>query len=1038
MLAVTAKTGCISPPVFLQRIRGIQQCIHPFTTPNMIAMKQLFLCLLLLSMQQVFAQSRQIKGTVAEADTHRPLPNATISIIGRNTIAKADSAGRFTITAEGKTILLVTYVGYQSFTIDAGDKTTIDVVLTKEVTDLDDVVVIGYGKQKKKDLTSAISSVSGKELRELPVTNINAALQSRIPGMQVQNTGHEPGAGTSVKIRGINTISSSAGPLYVIDGVATTGDLREINPNDVESIDVLKDASAAAIYGSRAAEGVVIITTKKAASGRASINYDGYYGAQKKVKGYDFIDNIDDYVHLRRLGWADEDPVAWPEAGTPASDAQIFNPLELKSIADRKWYDWEGAIIRTAPQQSHTISMSNGVGKNRVYLSGNYLNQDGIIRGSNFTRYSVKANMESEVNNRLKVGLNSNLSHIENDVVSNEAYYNAVTMSPLLPIYGADGKASTNIDPASGNILFNNPVTLTNSPIHRVDDRYIGNLYAEYKVVKNLLFRTSFGVDIYKNQQFEYYPRTTAAGYQKNGVAKVQNFGYRDRLWENTLTYDWNPSTDHSFNFLGGYTFQKRRQEWNYEEASGFPTDALTYKNMAAASRRDNISSDYFNWSIQSLLGRVIYKFKDRYIFNFTARRDGSSRFGPQNKYGFFPSVSGAWRLIDEPFMGIKAKTVISDAKIRVSYGVVGNQEIPWDAIYFRMNPAAYPYNGTSQSTGFQVNSDVLGNSSLQWESQHQFNTGFDLAVLNSRIRATFDFYNKDIKNLLLSASLPPSQGYSNKWINVAAMNTRGIDVGLKFQVVKGKNFDWQIDVNWSKYRSKITSLLPGRDSLSPYLKTGEAPNSLIVDYVYNGLYQQGDDFTLNPNGKPGDVKIKDVDGNKVINQYDRAIVGRTTPKGWGGIWTYLRYKQVSMTVFANYMYGHDIANRAYQDYLYSTDNRRRILKAGLNYWSAKNTNTDIPRPNVFSRSVQTLPAGTSSFMVQKGDFIRVRNITLAYDFTQKLLSPLKISSMRVYVQVLEPFLFTKYKGIDPEIGVSQYDVYPRYRTFLAGVQLGL
>ena len=998
--------------------------------------KMIFLLPLLLLLGQSYGQAKQLKGKVLDAGTSLPLSPATISIIGNSNSLTTDANGEFTISVTGKVILVLSYVGYKSKSIEVKETDNSLVVhLEKETAALDEVVVIGYGKQKKKDVTSAISSISGKELKELPVTTINGALQARIPGMQVQNQGHQPGAGTNVRIRGINSITQGSGPIYVVDGVVVTYDLREINPNDVESIDVLKDASAAAIYGARAAEGVVIITTKKAATGRTNINYDGYYGVQKILKGYDFIDNIDDYVHLRRLGWSDEDPVAWP-VGDSAVDAKIFHPLELGSIAKKKWNDWEKVITQAAPMQSHTISMANGVGKNKLYLSGNYLNQDGIIKGSNFTRYSLKANMESEVTSKVKVGINSNFSHLLNDVVSNEAYYTAVTMSPLMPIYDDDGKPSATIDPSSGTITVNNPLLLTETPVQRVDDRLIANVYGEYKVIKNLQFRTSLGLDIYKNQQFEYYPRTTSTGYLKKGIAKVQNFGYRDFLWENTLTYDYSPSKNHVFNFLAGATFQKRRQEWNYEEASGFPTDELTYKNIGLASRRDNISSDYFEWAIASTLGRIIYKFKDRYIFNVTARRDGSSRFGAQNKFGVFPSVSGAWRIIDEPFIGIKTRSVINDAKIRMSYGIIGNQEIPYDAIYYRMNPAAYPFNGSSQTSGYQVGTSVQGNDALQWETQYQFNAGFDLAVLDSRVRASVDYYNKDIRNLLLPVPLPVSQGYDTKWINIAEMNTKGVDLGLKFHIIKSQNFNWQMDFNWSKYVSKIVSLLPGRDSLSPYLKVGEAPNSLIVDYTFDGLYQQDDDFSLNPNGRPGDVRVKDLDKNGIVNQYDRSIVGRTMPKGWGGIWNYVRYKSIALTVFANYTYGHDVSNRAYQDYLYSTDNRRRILKDGLNFWTPTNTNTNIPRPNVFSRSVQTLPSGTSSFIVQKGDFIRVRNITLSYDFSQKFLGKIKASSLRVYAQVLEPFLFTRYKGIDPEISAGSYDVYPRYRTFLFGLQL--
>jgi TonB-dependent starch-binding outer membrane protein SusC len=996
----------------------------------------LLVFLSIIAVMSIQAQTRVLKGKISDEGTKAPISGVSVSPIGGAAPQVTTADGSFSLSVTGKLILVISHVGYKTQSINVSETdTVIDVLLQKDAEALGEVVVIGYGKQQKKDVTSAISSISGKELKELPVTNINAALQSRIPGMQVTMAGHQPGAGTNVRIRGINTITQGTGPIYVVDGVVVTYDLREINPNDVESIDVLKDASAAAIYGSRASEGVVIITTKRASSGRTTVNYDAYYGVQKMIKTYDFVDNIDDYVGLRRAGLSDEDPNAWPNG--PGIDTLLFNGDERANMAAGRWTDWVGAITQTASQQSHTLSLSNGFGKNKFYLSGNYLNQDGIIKGSNFIRYSLKANMESEISAKLKVGVNTNFSHIQNDVVSNEAYYNAVTISPLMSIYDSLGHPSANIDPSSGNLLFNNPVTLTKSPVHNIDDRFLGNIFGEYRIINNLTFRTSFGIDVYKNQRFEYYPRTTSTGFSKKGVARIQNFGWRDYLWENTLSYHYSPSSDHVFDFLAGATYQQRRQEWNYEEGSGFPTDELTYKNMGLASNRDAIYSDYFNWSVASLLGRVIYKFKERYIINGTIRRDGSSRFGSENKYGYFPSVSAAWRLIDEPFIGLKTRSVINDAKIRVGYGVVGNQEIPIPAIYTQMSPGAYPFNGSSQTSGFQLGTSTEGNPALKWEGQNQFNAGFDFAMYNSRVRLTFDYYNKDIHDLLMNNPLAPSQGFDSKWINISRMNTRGIDLGLKVSIIQAKNFDWQIDVNWSKFKSKITSLLPGVDSLSPYLKVGEAPNSLIVDYVYDGLYQAGDDFSLNPDARPGDIRVRDLDKNGIINQYDRTIVGRTVPKGWGGLWSYWRYKHFSMTVFANYTYGQDISNKAYQDYLYySSKTATRTIKAGLDYWTPTNTETDVPRPNQFGRSLRALQSGTSSFMVQKGDFIRIRNITLAYDIPSSILSKAKINSLRVYVQAIEPFLFTKYKGIDPEIGAGQYDVYPRYRTFLFGAQL--
>ena len=993
---------------------------------------------------RVQAQTNQLHGRVLDATSKKPLPFVTITnTANKKASQKSDADGNFSMAVTGRSTLLFSYVGYKSHTVNVSPADTgITVTMETDISGLSEVVVIGYGQQQKKDLTSAVASISGKELSEMPVTNINSALQSRVPGVQVTNGGFEPGGGTNIKIRGINSLTEGSGPTYVVDGVIMTGDIREINPYDIESIDVLKDASAAAIYGARAAAGVVIITTKKAKAGRASVDYNGYYGIQKISRAYDFID-AKDYANLRRVALSDEDPVAWP-LNDPKTDSVVFSPRELQSLAAGKSYNWVDAITQVAPIQSHTLSISNGIGRNKVYLSGNYLNQGGIIIGSNMKRYSVKGNMESSVTDKLTMGLNTNISHIETDGVSKNAYYNAVTMSPLRPIYDSTGKPLVEVDPSSGRISADNPVALAKDAInHSVDDRFIGNLFLEYKVIAGLNFRSNLGLDVYKNQRFEYYPRNTYDGYAPLGVAKVQNFGYRDWVWENTLTYDYNPSENHSLNILGGYTTQKRRQEYNFEQASGFPTDELTYKNMSLAARRDNISSDYWNRVINSFLGRVIYKFKDRYIFNVTARYDGSSNFGAENRHGFFPSVSGAWRLIDEPFIGFKMKSFVNDAKIRVSYGVVGNQDIGYDRIYTRMDAAAYPFNGSSQSTGYQLGGNA-GNSALKWESQRQFNAGFDLAVHSSRVQLTFDFYNKDIRNLLLDQALAPSQGFSNKMINVAAMNTRGVDIGLKLYPVKAPNFDWQVNLNWSKYKSKITALLPGRDSLSPTLKVGEAPNSLIVDYVYDGLYQQGDDFKLNPSGHPGDIRVKDINNDGVINPYDRTIVGRTTPKGWGGVWNYFRYKRVSMTVFATYMYGHDVYDKAYTDYLYMGGGHNVVLKKGLNYWTPTNTNTDVPRPNAFGSSLRMLPQGSSSYATEKGDFIRIRDITMSYDFSPDLLSRIKVRSLRAYVQVMEPFLFTKYRGIDPEINgnmdLSQRaaDIYPRYRTFLLGVNLGL
>ncbi len=1001
------------------------------------------------------AQQRTLSGKVIDAATQQPLSGATISVLASpfaSTLTRDD--GNFSIAVNGRTSIMVSHTGYVAKTIEIADnQSAADVLLERNIEGMDEVVVIGYGTQRRRDLTSAISSVSAEQIREMPVTNINMALQGRVPGLQIVSGGNEPGAGTRARIRGINSINVENGPLYVIDGVITTGDIREVNPEDIESIDVLKDASAASIYGARAAEGVIIITTKRAKAGRASINYSGYYGVQKPVQEYEFI-NGQEYEQIRRQAYFDDNPNPNFLNDTTADkrfDAQMFNSLELQSIREGKSYDWIAQILRNAPIQSHTISVSSGSERNRLYISGNYFNQGGIIKNSDMKRYSLNVNGETQISPKLKAILSTNISHIDNNILDKQVYYNALTISPLMPFVDAQGNSTVVEDPTKGSLfVINNPNVLIQYPRFKDDGRFLGSLALEYKILKELQYRTSLSTDIYSNKTSFYAPRTVNINnsYRERGYASIENFNYRDYTFENILTYDKTFAGDHAVSALGGIIFQKRRQEYNYLTGTGFPSDKTTFKDMNLASVR-NIGSNFFNWSLMSQIGRVIYKYKERYILNGSIRRDGSSYFGENNRYGVFPSISAAWRLIDEPFM-LASRDVLSDAKLRVGYGVIGNYNRNYYAIYSAMSSTAYPFNGQSNVSGFQINPSFLMNKDLRWEAQHQFNAGVDVGLFNNRAVITADYYNKNIQNLLMDLQLPPSAGYSRQTINVAEMNTRGFDFRLKVDIIKTPEFQWQTEFNYSKFKSKVTALQPGIDSLRPDLKVGEAPNSLIIGYVYDGLYQVEDSVMLRKlNARPGSVKVKDMNNDGLINANDMTIIGRTTPDGWGGLWNYWRYKGISLTVFASYMYGHDIFNIAYQDYMYA-DGRRVVMKKALNYWTPTNTNTDIPRPNAFGDALKTLPNGYSSFAVQKADYIKIRNITVGYDFPSALLNRLRINSANVYLQFTDPFIFTSYKGVDPEItqintgqwsggsSTSSYDIYPRYRSTILGLRIGL
>lgn len=1005
-----------------------------------------FVCLLYLV--HADAQQKEIKGKVQDISSAAPLPLATITIKikGKPDVTKiADSKGLFSVSVTEGAILDISYAGYRAkqVTITA-DSTFYTVWLESIEGQLNDVVVIGYGKEKRTDLTSAISTISSKDINELPVTNLAGALASRVPGLEVHSNGYAPGqGGQTVNMRGLNSINQSSTPLYVVDGVALTGDIRDLNPADIESVEVLKDAAAAGIYGSRAANGVIIISTKHGRAGVAMVDFNMYVGFQTPNSAYHML-NGKDYANLKRFAFHDADPVTYPL--TDSGDMKIFNKYELQSIKNGyTTYDWQKAVTNSAaPIQNYSIGISNGVGKNKVYFSGDYLNQDGILKNTGYIRYSGHFNIESTVSDNFKIGGSVNIAHSNVKGVSTVTYQQSLTQSPLMPIYDSTGAPLVLTDQSTGSLTIFNPLTADLYTVNNyTQNRTFANLYLEYTPIKNLLLRSSIGADILTGENDYYYARNTTEGFATNGKAEIYNTKSTDVLWENTITYS-RVKGNHDLNLLGGATYERREDISSDLQGIQFPTDLLTYKNIGSAGIKVQDNSNYQGWIIQSFLARAVYKFKKRYIINVTARRDGSSVFGPNNRFGYFPSVSIAWRLIDEPFMGFGIKKVINDWKFRASYGLVGNQNLPYDAIYTRYNNAQYPFNGSNGTSGYQVGT-TAGNANLEWERQHQTNIGMDIAAFSNRVSLSVDVYNKNISSLLMPFSLAPSSGFSNEQVNIAAMNTKGIDVNLQLSPVKTKNFEWQLTFNWSKYNSKITSLLPGKDSVSLALRVGQPPSGVLVNYVYDGLYQAGDNFTLNPNGKPGDIKIKDLNHDNKITPQDQTIVGYNIPKGWGGMWNYFRYKAITLTVLTSYEYGQQLNNLPYTNLTYYNagfGTAGNVTQEGKNYWTPTNTQTNIPRPNAFGTSLKPLPGGPgqgSSYSIQNGDYIRIKSITLGYNLPDKLIKKMKIRSLNVYVQAIEPLLFTKYKGLDPDNGnPTQLENYPRYKTWLFGLKLGL
>ncbi len=1010
--------------------------------------KKIVLALLSMAFFAIgFSQKTHVlTGRVLDAVSKAPLAGASISAEGIAGLQTTDQNGSFTIHTDKKVFVQVSYVGYKVFKGEfAAADTTVVILMEKEESALDEVVVIGYGvKEKRKDLTSSISSISGKEVSELPVTNIASAIASRVPGLEVHGNGYAPGQeGQTINVRGLNSIYSNGTPLYVVDGTIIQGDISNLNTADIASIEVLKDASAAGIYGSRAANGVILISTKHG-SGAPSIDFSGYVGIQTPNPAYKML-GAKDYANLRRWAWYNADSATYP-LNTWKADSAIFNPLELRTINNGyNGYDWQNAVTnQRALVQNYTLSVSSGNAQNRIYLSGNYLNQDGVLKNTNYKKYGAHFSIESSLNEKLKVGGTMNFSEALQKGVDATVYQQSLTQSPLQPIYDSTGHLLINTDRSSGTLTIYNPVANDVNTINNYrQDRGFGNVFLEYSPIRNLLIRSSLGADLKEEEYDKYFGSNSTTGFASSGMGEIYKVKTTDLLWENTLSY-FHAKGDHSFNSLIGFTTEKMNQSTSDIQGTHFPTDLLNFKDIQAAEQIVASSNYIPTKKNESFIGRIIYKYKGRYVLNLTGRYDGSSIFGQNNQWGFFPSIGAAWRIIDEKFISDKLKDVISDWKLRSSYGIIGNANLPYTAIYSQYTNATYPFNGAASSSGFQPTSQIA-NPDLKWERQHQANIGMDMGFWNNRVSFSIDVYNKKITDLLMPLSLATSSGYSTQWVNVAAAKTNGVDISMQVTPIKQKNFEWRMTLSWAHYNSRITALFPNRDSINLALRVGQPPAGVLVNYIYNGLYQAGDDFTLNPGGHPGDIKIKDLNGDGVINAYDQTIVGYNMPKGYGGFQNYFRYRDFTMSVFTSYSYGGKVYNPIYDELSYFASNfgnSANVTTAGGNYWTPTNTNTTIPAPNAYAASLKTLPGGPSqgsSNAILSGNYLRIKSITLGYNIPETILRKMKIKSANIYLQAIEPFLLSKYKGLDPDNGnPTQVESYPRYRSFLFGFKMGL
>jgi TonB-linked SusC/RagA family outer membrane protein len=1004
-----------------------------------------------------------IRGRVTAADDGKPLPGVSVVAKGTNRGTVTDAEGRYSLTVtDAVTTLVFSSVGYVRQEVDLAGRTALDVVLNAEESALNEVVVVGYGTQRRRDLTGSIASVSEREIKAVAVSSFDQSLQGRVAGVQVTSTSGRPGGGVSVRIRGANSISGGNEPLYVIDGFPIINDiaandgggvrgefnppnsaLSALNPDDIVSIDVLKDASATAIYGTRGANGVVIITTKRGRTGRSQVDVSAYTGVQTLQRKLDLL-QTPEYVAFENEARANATPVQPPLFPNPA--AVTTNT------------DWQDELFRAAPISNVNLSLTGGTERTRYAVSGNYFSQLGIIQNSAFRRGSLRVNIDQRVGNRVNVGVNLTTSFSVNNGANTDAHgggqdgngltlFGVLKTPPAERAYTPDGQlnrvSQITVDPFSNPLLgafgFTDRTFTTN---------ILANAFLDVQLLTGLTLRLSGGGNLLNVKRNNYIDRNPNAASALGGEASISTVFSPQWLTENTLTYSRTLGR-HTVTVLGGFTAQKYLNERVFAGARNFGSDIPQYNNLLLGANVLPSRSQTVDWSLASFLGRVTYAFADRYYLTATVRADGSSRFGKDVKWGTFPSVSAAWRLSEEEFL--KTSTLLSELKLRASYGVTGNQEIGTYQSLATYSAVTYPI-GDVYAVGLVPTR--VPNPNLSWERTAQTDVGLDLAVFRDRVRLTADYFYKKTSDLLLEAPVPYTTGYATSLQNLGEVENLGLELALN-TVNLGGAFRWETSFNLARTRNRVRSLGGvneiiyniDRDAGAGILRVGE-PVGSFFGYRYIGNIQTSDDVArlavLGSFNKPGDPLFFNADAsnnNLVINASDRVILGQGLPTLVYGITNSFSFKGFDLSVFVNGVSG----NHIYGQPVRHATNLVSGNQLGLvrDRWTPTNPSNTVPRANFAGGGADVV----SSRWVVDGAYWRLRNLTLGYNLPQKLLQPMKLRSARVYLSGQNLFTQTSYLGYDPEVGSFgqsnlrqgvDWGSYPPNKIVLVGVNLGL
>lgn len=997
---------------------------------NLFVFIAMFFCL----MGSFAFGQRAVNGKVSDG-AGSGLPGVSVTVKGTTQGSVTDGNGNYSVNvASANAVLVYSYIGYIGKEVTVGNQNQINVTLSEDVANLSEVVVVGYGTQKKSQMTGAISQVSAKQITEMPLTNLGQALQGRAAGVDVSQSGSKPGSAPRILIRGRRSFNAGNDPLYVVDGIPLSAGYEDINPNDIQSMEVLKDATATAIYGARGANGVILVTTKRGGNkGKTTVTMDTYAGASNAYSKLELFNGAEFAEYVREAYRATNlyrdaagNPVPSGKSD-PAADAKIAvlggDPNVAAGIAEGRNTQYQDLILRTGMMQNHTIGIQGGNERTSFYISGGFFQDKGITKGLDFTRNSLRANIDHQVNKKLKVGISSYMMYSIRNGENLNPYGNTLSANPLGAVYREDG--SLIFEPTNDALLSNPLAEIV--PGANVDNtkkyRIFNSIYAEVKIIDGLTYRLNLGPDFTQERWGRFIGSET--NNRRRGDAQAFNenrFGFNMTM-ENILNYN-KTFGKHTLNVTGVQSIQKDNFETYRTEVQGIPAQAQSFYSLNSATTVLGVRSALTEWTIASLMGRINYSFNDKYLLTATLRRDGSSRFGENTKYGNFPGIAVGWNITNENFM--KGVTFVDMLKLRAGWGKVGNQGVRPYQTQGLLARTTYAF-GTTGAFGFRPG--TISNPDLRWESSGNANIGLDFSVFRGRVQGSLEFYETNTKSLLLNDFLPGSVGFNFFSNNVGHTRNKGIELGITTVNVNSKNgFKWTTDFQFTKNIEEIVSLYNGKvDDLGNRWFIGY-PLNTYFDWKKEGIWQTNEADQAKAYGSEvGQIKVQDNNGRDAqgnltgqadgkINADDRTLIGTDVPKWSGGLTNRFEFKGFDLSFFLFGRFGNTILSGFHRNQLALAGRYQQIK---VDYWTPNNPTNEFPRP----KSNQEFPVYNSTLFYYDGTFIKLRNINFGYTFSGRIAKKIGAESLRFYSSIQQPRIWSsylsKYNGVDPEAAIT-------------------